>query len=119
AFGRTEHHSRQHVLSHLSAVDVELPEVPNLVLLGPQPVVFLVAKDDVEQHQSLDEATERRSPSIAAVGQHDRFVERLVMEVVETARVGLAWRNHPGVAAVDERPQKVAALPAMCNAREA
>jgi hypothetical protein len=87
--GRTEDASFRQVLLE------RFPKVRPLVLLGPQPTIPPVGEHGIQQHQSLDEPTQRRYLPMAVIRLANGLVERLVLDVVQRPR----WRA-PGVIGV-------------------
>ena len=62
-----------------------------LVAFGTQPPAAPIAEHGIENHHPLDHAADRAKTTIAVVRLANRFVERLVVDVVQAATSDGAW----------------------------
>src|SRR5262249_35415388 len=92
----------------------ELSEVGDLVALGGQPRDILRREDAVEQHESLDRASDRSRPAEAAVRFPDGLIEPTTMEM-KNSSTAVGAPIDGGKAAMREIVEEVLCLLTMTN----
>jgi hypothetical protein len=90
----------------------------SLVRLGVQPPAAPVAQYGVQAHHPLNHAADRVETAIAVVRLPDGFVERLVVNVVETPSPNRSWLDGSGESASDQAGHELAAVLAACRTGE-
>ena len=93
-------------------------EEPPLVIGRAQPPAASVAQHGIENHHPLDHAADRAQTPIPVVGLADRFVERLVVDVVQPSSPNRSRLDGTGESARHETGHELAAVLAAHRAGE-
>jgi hypothetical protein len=81
-----------------------------LVFRRAQPPASPIPEHSVENHDPLDHPADRVQTAIAVVRKPDRFVQRLVVDVVQASSSDGSWHHGAGESMCDEARNELSAV---------